>query len=76
MTNPHSQLINRWEARLSKYDKKETSDFNMGFTTALSECIAELLDIPSEEPDQDILKQIYADNWLSSVEAHEPSNYY
>lgn len=75
MPTPTQLLLHRWEARINKYDKMESSPYNEGFITALEECSAELANSTYGDPQQ-LYQEMKADEWLSSVEAHEPSNYY
>lgn len=72
------QLIDVWQQRLASY-KEDCPPYDDGYKIALSECINDLLNLtfplelgslPTEEV-QYYLESQEADNYLSSMEAHD-----
>lgn len=66
-----SHLIEMWNSRLAAY-KEESTPYGLGYKDALLECINDI--IYFSRPvlmTQDDYEEIMADNYLSSIEAHE-----
>lgn len=69
------KLSKQWEERKASYTKDET-DYGEGYKDALSECIHDLKDTISYLDLEEHYNDLQADDYLSTIEAHELfSNY-
>lgn len=68
-----TDLTSQWKLRLSSY-KDDNSHYGEGYKDALSECICDMENLIDRYNIEEYYNEISADDYLSSIEAHD-ANY-